>query len=290
MKHEDERIAGSPQGRDLEALEALARYRYLTTSQIQERLYPSRRVANRRLAILAGHGLVRRFRRYAVPGQGSNEFIYYLSAAGAGEAARREGRESVPYPKPRDRSPAGMEHLLGIIQCWLALDVACSKAGLEVPEFWPEWQNRQGGSRFVPFVADETPDLFDPAQKISFRPDAAFILGRNGRQSLFFLEVDWQTEALSGKKPDTFSHKFQAYASYRHHGGFRRYGEGFTGFRVLSTWTSEPRMQHARAVAAGLGLKQLFLFAPFGRVCAGSVLGPIWLPPGEAETEPHGLI
>jgi len=288
---EDSRGQGSPQTRDVDVLLALAQYRYLSTLQIERLLYPSRRVANRRLAVLADHGLVHRFRRLAVPGHGSNEFIYYLSAAGAVEAAARLGQEHVAYPRPKDRTPAGMDHLLGIIQFWLALDLACQERKLEVFQFWPEWQSREETPRFSSAIADETPDLSDVSRRIRFRPDAVFILSRAGKRALFFLEVDWQTEAIRGGNSKAFADKFVAYASYRQHGGFRRYGEDFRGFRVLTTWTASARMHNARAAAAELGLRQMILFAPFVQITPEAILERIWLCPGrDGETEPVGLV
>ena len=287
---EDQRPPGSPQERDLEVLLGLARYRYLRTSQIEQLCFPSRRVANRRLGVLVEHGLVRRFRQLAVPGHGSNEFVYYLSAEGAAEAAAELGRESVAYPKPGDRGQ-GMKHLLGIIEVWLALDLACRRNGPEVVRFWPEWEGEMKGSRFVPFVADETPDLYDESRRNGLQPDAAFILGREGRQALHFLEVDRGTESIRGRKPDAFIEKFMNYASYRQHGGFKRYGENFQGFRVLTTWASEARMHNARAAAAEVGLRQMFLFTPLERVTPEAILEKIWLPPGEGRViEPVGLV
>lgn len=290
-RKESEQASGSPQVREVEVLLALARYRYLTTSQIERLLYPSRRVANRRMGVLVNHGLVHRFRSFTVPGHGSNEFVYHLSSAGAAEAAEAMEKESVPYPKPRGRTPTGMKHTLGIIQTWLSLDLACEKKGIEVVEFWPEWEGTREGKAFRSKVSDETPDLLDGGRRVAFRPDAGFVLGRGEKRSLFFLEVDWQSEPVRGRRKDSIEEKLMAYASYRKHGGFQRYGEMFSGFRVLSTWTSESRMHHAREVAWEMGLRALFLFAPYAAIEPETVLGEIWFPPGSGgEGRPQSIV
>lgn len=271
--------SGSPRERDIEVLIALARYRYLTTSQIEKLFYPSRRVTNRRLRVLAKHGLVHRWRRSHVPGGVSNEYVYFLSSAGAKEVATRLKCDTVSYPKPRDRTPAGMDHHLGIAQVWLSLDRACTNTGVEMPQFWPEWEAQAGLKHFVSVLSDDTLDLNDTSRRVSLRPDAAFVLARDDKRSLFFVEVDRQSESIRGIRRDTFSEKFVAYASYRQYGRFKRYGEDFLGFRVLTTWTSQSRMHRARAAAAEMGIGQMFLFTLFEQITPESIFGEIWYRP-----------
>jgi len=70
-----------------------------------------------------------------------------------------------------------------------------------------------GDPRFSSAIADETPDLSDVSRRIRFRPTRLHF--EPGRQAaLFFLEVDWQTEAIRGGNSKAFADKFVAYASY----------------------------------------------------------------------------
>lgn len=72
--------------RDLDILEALMKYRFLFTSQIGSIFYNHTKIpsknASKRLIKMFNLGLVKRYRPFAMPGSGSNEFIYSLATLG----------------------------------------------------------------------------------------------------------------------------------------------------------------------------------------------------------------
>ena len=67
--------------RDLQVLELLARYKLLTTSQIQRLIYPTLQKAQTRLLRLFKAGLVKRFAYPVLPWEGGKgEYVYHLKS------------------------------------------------------------------------------------------------------------------------------------------------------------------------------------------------------------------
>lgn len=267
--------------RDLALLKDLGRMRYLRTTQIQALHFPSRRVANRRLGTLYHQGYTDRFRLPTLVGQGSSDYIYCLKEQGEEILFTLETYERQETQRPhRNGRPKNfflMEHHLAINDFWIALEGACRSAGVNVMSFIPEYygqKTEEGGLRRL--ITDSAPDLRNPNEKIWFTPDAMFTLERNGKHALFFLEIDRGTEKITSGKYAAFANKITAYQSYFQSRGFRRWGEQFTGFRVLVVTNSEERKQNLVLTSTRLGIQKMLWYTVDEAVQTIGVLNQIW--------------
>jgi len=137
-------------------------------------------------------------------------------------------------------------------------------------------------------VAGEAPDPERPGRKLRFIPDAVFVLGRESRRALFFLEIDRGTEKLSSLRYPAFERKLRAYRGCFHSGGFRRWGRDFRGFRVLVVAPSHRRAANLLRLGRQAGLQKMLWVGVREQVAARGPLGRVWrVPEGE---EPRSLL
>lgn len=265
--------------RDINVLRDLGRMRYLQTGQIERLHFPSRRVANRRLEVLTENAFTDRFRLPMLIGQGSSEFVYCLENKGGELLSALDGGHAnlqVPQRYGRPKNFPLMEHLLAINDFWITLEAACQTSGLSIATFIPEYYGaRSENNGFQRLIADSTPSLDDPAKSLCFVPDAAFLLERNARKALFFLEIDRGTEKVTSTRYAAFQNKAKAYTSYYLHGGFKRWGAELSGFRVLILTTSDQRRKNLLSTAIA-GYEQLMWFSTATDVTIDSLFGAVW--------------
>ena len=199
-------------------------FRYVTSALVARGLCWNRKVAQRRLRVLALEGLLDRFRVDARRGFG--EWWYRLSRSGARLVGELEGLELgvVLPPKRRPRSLGFLSHHAEVLEFRLWLREACVD-GFSC-QFVPEFEEAGGRRR----VAWESPDGV-------LVPDGAFVLERNSRPALFLLEVDRGTEPFTGGHRSSIARKLLRYRSLFDSRGYSVFEElferSFTGFRVL---------------------------------------------------------
>lgn len=161
--------------RDGRILLALAKMRFLTTSQLA-RLYfgGSRSATNKRLRTLMDQGLVRVWARNL-----SEENLYSITRAGDREIQKTtEGRDHAPSPP---RGPDGnLDHLLAINEVRVSLAVSLPRVRGMLTWWRSEWDLRAvGPSRLI--------------------PDALFsIRWEDGQEHSFALELDNATKSIGG--------------------------------------------------------------------------------------------
>lgn len=268
--------------RDIQVVLDVHRFRYLSTSLIEMLHFPSRRMANRRLQMLTAHGYLERFRVPAVVGQGGQDYVYCLSREGAAlVAARLDLSRDAPSLRRRKAKPHEhlfMDHLLEINLFGACLEVALVGERVFLTTFLAEYSTAGNGARRRRRATEDVvPDPHDPSRSLVVAPDAAFVLeGREGRRALFFLESDRGTEKILSSRYRDFTDKMIAYIGYLKGGGFKRYGEAFSGFRVLVVTTSRTRLANLRRACASLGLERLVWFTTKSQVTPEGVLGRIW--------------
>lgn len=211
-------------------LKNLYKYQYLTAPMIQKLMnIKSIRTTQYRLHSLWESGFVKRIRLSHIVGTGSNPLIYGLSPSGfrilgddilidfMGKDIRKKDFVS--------RGAMQLSHLLAVNRFLVLLESTANKEDIFLSECIQYYQK----SRLEKFT-------------INFVPDALFILSRQEKQSLFFLEVDRGTEPLFSNNLERSSihKKFNDYFNMLKIGSYTSFGT-FSGFRVLFVTSNKAR-------------------------------------------------
>jgi len=226
--------------RDRWLIEALAKLRFLTTSQILRLGFAgTRSAANKRLRKLFDAGLVRVWMRCL-----ETENLYALAPAGR-TALNGDGRAHVPRGLDRD-----LDHTLAINDVRIALATTLAAAVAELVSWQSDWDLRtRGRARLI--------------------PDARFsIRWANGTETPFHLEVDRNTKSATA-----FLRKLVAYrtAALRHGGLLDTSPVAILVVGFNPTWLERYRLhlQHS-------ALRVPVWFATLSDVVAFGATGAIW--------------
>ncbi len=157
------------------------------------------------------------------------------------------------------------------------LKLVCQDAGIKIKEFVADYDAQLVNGGVKRATQESTPDPYEPEKIINFAPDATFVLKNSqGKQALFFMEIDEGTEKIESPRYRDFMDKLVAYASYCTDQRFKRHGERFTGFRVLVVTKNKARVWAYRQSASKIGIKRLAWFTTFDKVSEDTILGKIW--------------
>lgn len=184
-------IEGRLSARDHAVLQAIRKYRFLTSDQIG-RLYitdcstksSQTRQQNLLLQRLSGHGLIRPLeRRVGGHGGGSTVQVWHLTEAGLRLLSLND-----PGMPPRKRfvepSTMFLNHTLAIAECAVQLTCLCRDSNdlmLEMVDNEPScWRRYKDGDRVC-----------------YLKPDLYAITGYDGYEDHWFIEMDLGTETLS---------------------------------------------------------------------------------------------
>ena len=184
--------------RDLLCLEALARFRFLTSSQLHELAGGSRQKLTKRLQQLFHHGYVDRpVVQMDLWRKGSEDLVYSLTRKGIGKL-RDTGRTESPQLSLSARSApkrsAHILHTLGISSFYMALLRHAEPNGVEI-DWWPESHALRDRIQIA---------VNGKRRPYPVYPDAFFKLSVHGRGGLrAFLEIDMGTEPIErGNRSD----------------------------------------------------------------------------------------
>ena len=235
--------------RDLALLEALARFRFLTTTQLVELVGGSRQKVTSRLRQLFHHGYVDRpLVQMDLWRAGSKDLVYALKAKGVRkliDSGRQESEQLSLSAKDAPKRSAHILHTLGISSFYMALRRHAPDHGAEI-DWWPESKA----------LADRTTIVVQGRKRpFPIFPDAFFRLRVGGSGGLrAFLEIDMGTEPIErGSDGGSTSgadvaKKLRAYWQWgylekRHqlHPLYREHAP--RGFVVLVAVNSEQRLQ-----------------------------------------------
>lgn len=240
--------------RDIQILEALHQKRYVATYQIMEMFWNEshggehgrKKACERRMRMLFQAGLVRRIEQPTKRGNGTKPFIYALSNDGATALISELGIDPTEIewqPKSREDNYPFMDHLLLTTDIHIALQKACYPIGFELSTWYDEKELRISG------MTDRVKLIGPEGQEKSTAviPDAVFILEREGKQGLFFVEIDRRTVTVQPSlwERKGWSKKVAAYSEYLGSNEYRnRYGE--RNARILTITTGEKRLNHLK--------------------------------------------
>ena len=268
------------QERDIEILNALYSYRFLTTSQITALFFNTKKRAEHRLRKLYDGELIDRIFRPVI--FGSAEVIYILDRLGVNVLAQEIGidREEINTTrlKAKTLKPFFLNHFLDINQFRISLTLA-SQTNNSKLLFWKYDHELKNKNEQGILIADKVKDPKNPTQRIPVAPDAFFGLDTSKGKAYFFLEVDRATMDNT-----RFKRKMTGYARYWLDSVFQEKW-GFKAFRVLTT-TTDKRLPNLLKTTNELNEKQLlriYHFTDTENITPEKILTAIWQTPNTGE-------
>lgn len=266
--------------RDLQVILDVHRFRYLTTWQIEQMRFPSRRTANRRLKYLIDEGYLR---EQLAPGV--DDRLFYLGSKGVEVVA---GATEVAAEIPRVSHPAKdyyfLRHFVQLNDFRIALEKTVeTRDDLTLLGFIPEYVGEKtAGGGVKKTIRETVKDVRDPRRALHHTPDAVFGLQKGDRSALYFLEIDRGTETLSDREKGFLKAVWFYYCSYVGE-TYQRYAEvfqceSFPSFRVLFVVPSEERIENMRRAVSALNMKEsrFVWLAPREMIRTGTVFEPRW--------------
>ena len=261
--------------REHEYLKVLLDYRYLTSS-LFKRLFneKSLRTVQYKLQQLWLKGFIKRIRLPHLIGKGSSEIIYALNRNGLNliedDNCFINSENIKRYISNRPRNIFQIKHLLSINCFLVSLEVSSSKFNVEILEI-RTYYNR-------PVILEYNPSN-DSIKNNTIIPDAMFILSRNGKEALFFLEIDKDTEPIksfSKNNRSNFSQKVEIYNKILETNDFLKFGN-FKGFRILTVTPSTQRLESIKDSISELVDNECFWFATEDEIKEKNILtDAIW--------------
>lgn len=272
--------------RDLEILETLYTARYLTTFQIQALFWKPvrggkhgpKKTCERRMRLLYQAGLVRRIEMPVKRGEGPKPFIYALDRKGAELLVTELGVDPATLewrPRPQEENYPFLEHLLTTTDFRIALQDACIHCDVELLMWRDEKELRSEGMFDRVTIANPS----GKEQTTAVIPDAVFMLSKEGKRGLFFVEIDMRSVTVQPTRWERkgWVKKIQAYNAYvRSETYAARYENRLA--RVLIITTGERRLENIKKAAEMANGDTKFWFTTFERALDADELlkGPIW--------------
>lgn len=271
--------------RDSVLLVDLYKHRFLTIEQVQRLHFPSMQTTYRRVRLLKAAGYVSAFTVANI-----DESIFMVSSQGMQAVAEALGVErnqlkwKETKAKPRDYY--FMRHFLAINDFRITLTQACEASGIRLLGFIPDYYGEKSDKgAATKYIRDVICDIANEQQEVSHTPDGVFALERNGKQALFFLEIDRGTEVVSDPDKGVLK-SVRFYANYLLEGKYQRYVKDFgvqefKGFRSLYVTTTNTRLANIRRAAGALPVlakaKRFNWITTHDKLTQSTMFTPIWL-------------
>ncbi len=270
--------------RDSQLLVDLYKHRFLTAKQAQRLYFPSMQTAYRRLRLLQAARHVASFTVANI-----DESIFMVSSVGLQAVAEALGvdREQLKWSetKAEPRDYYFMRHFLAINDFRITLKLACECSGIRLLGFIPDYFGEKSDKGVITkYIRDVICDVSADRREVSHTPDSVFALERDGKQALFFLEIDRGTEVISDPEKGVLR-SIRFYANYLLDGKYQRYAKDFgvqefKGFRSLYVTTTLARLTNIRKVVAKLDTpqkaKRFHWITTENELTTQSMFTPIW--------------
>jgi hypothetical protein len=270
--------------RDSALLVDLYKHRFLTIEQVQRLHFPSMQTAYRRMRLLKAAGYVSAFTVANI-----DQSIFMVSPQGIQAVAEALGvdRDQLKWTetKAKPRDYYFMQHFLAINDFRITLRLACEASGIRLVGFIPDYYGEKTDKGLVTkYIRDVICDIANERQEVSHTPDGVFALERNGKQALFFLEIDRGTEVVSDPGKGVLK-SVRFYANYLLEGKYQRYAKDFgvpefKGFRSLYVTTTDIRLANIRQAAGALPVparaKRFTWITTTDKLTQSTMFTPIW--------------
>jgi len=273
--------------KEQEYLKALFEYKYLTSS-LFKKLFNEKsiRTVRYRLHELWTKNFVRRIRLPHLVGEGSPELIYILNRKGFNIV--KNDCKFVDFEKtdkcisPQSKGIFQLKHLLSVNSFIVSLEISTRQFDVEIIEL-KAYYNRP--------ITLEAHDVHFLSRTLI--PDAMFVLFRNGKRALFFLEADRGTEPLRSflnKKRSNISQKIEIYTKILETESFLKLGE-FKGFRVLIVTPDIKRLNNIKYAISEMADNRCFWLTTESEIKGKNILSDaIWHVSGKKNNNVRTLI
>lgn len=289
--------------RDYQILEAIHTARYLTTEQIQRLFWTDTRggkgewgrvkACQQRLRLLCDNGFVRRIQLPIRRGDKPQPYIYALDSKGAELLTSELGIEPQEIdwrPKAHEEHFPFMEHLLTTTDFRIALMQATRQTGVTLDEWLDEKALKADHN--VDYVTLVGPS--GGATKAAVVPDAFFVLERQGKRGIFFVEVDLKSVTIAPSiwERRGWMRRIRTYEAYFRSETYHTKYKGRRA-RVLTITSSKTRLDNLKAATEtvfeqlhnageGSSSQDCFWFTLFGTKAnpVHLLTEPVWLVAG----------
>ena len=227
---------------------------YLRTDQIQRLFWQESsggtwgrvKACQRRLALLTQHGYVRRLEQPVTRREKSKPYLYALDRRGAQLLVTELGIEPGEIewkPRSQEAQFPFLEHLSATVDFRIGLVEACAATGIELNAWMDERELKRAQN------VDRV-ELVSPQGNVvnaAVVPDAYFMLCRDDKCAVFFLEVDLMTVTIEPSKWERrgWMRRIRAYNAYFRTDAFYHRYEGRQA-RVLTVTGSQRRLEHLK--------------------------------------------
>jgi hypothetical protein len=281
-------------GRDMGIIQAVNRYRYLRSGQINRLFFPentSKQSCQKRLKYLFHNGYLDRIFPYVQLGteekDASSDVAYRLDKQGV--TYLEDSGEEVIFPTRKRRvRHEFLRHALDLSEFRVCLELGLAALpGYQLRLFVPDFLQKEGATGLTGLRRYRLYDeIRDPAtgEMVVFYPDAMMVLEATGADArrLYFIEIDRGTEGLQ-----TIRRKMRAYQLYARNRVFAKLGK-FQNFTVLFQTSSERRAANMVRLVAEMDSGLQVLVTHAAAVTEKTLLTePVW---SRSEGEPISLI
>ena len=270
------------QERDTAIIQAVHRYRYLRTGQINRLFFPENKTvqsARRRLKLLFHNKYLERIAPFIQEGNNDQdtEFAYCLGSAGR-SLLEASGEPVSTYKKVKMVKHQYLQHAIDLSEFRLTLELAIASLDrLQIDRFisyfeTKEDRQRLNGKKRYRIYEEYTQPI--TGKKLVVYPDAVVILSAIGsdQKRLIFVEIDRGTEGLSKIRD-----KFLGFQHSFVNKTFCKYGQ-FDRFVLLIQTSSPKRAKNIAQVAKETVFDPLVLITDHQSVTPESILNaPIWM-------------
>jgi Replication-relaxation len=265
--------------RDIAIIEAVYRYRVMTSTQIEALLFPATTSAQARLRLrlLFQNGYLYRDEQLQRPSEGKKPLLYFLDSRGVEELAQLFGCDRTDLDWHKDERTVGplhLSHLLLSHDIRIAVTHSATTHGFFLVE-WKDEKTMRREHRQDPItvtLADAT------TYTTHVIPDGYFCLEALDKRKHRFLEVDRAT--VTGKATSeqnrAWDKKIAAYLAWYRSGKYHeRYQTKAMG--VLTITTGEERLANLKRITEEAGGKERFWFTCLSRLEGVDILTePLW--------------
>lgn len=265
--------------RDVAIIDAVYRYRVLTSQQIGRLLFTttSSAQARLRLRLLFQHGYLSRTEQPQRRSEATKPYLYFLDTRGAQELAAMYGCEINELDWNRDDRNMGVLHLPHLLlsnDIRIAITLSAAVHGFPLVEWKDEKTLRRQHRADLVMVTPASGDRYTT----HVIPDGYFLLEAGTKRKHRFIEIDRATVTgrATSEQNRAWDKKIAAYLAWYRSGKFQqRYQTPAMG--VLTITTTEERLNTLKRITEETGAKQRFWFSCMSRLEGQDILrAPIW--------------
>lgn len=261
--------------RDLDILEAVGEYRFITREQLQRLFFTpaSASAAKRRLSLLYNHAFVERTHVPVRNAYGALRTVYSLDRGGAQMLARERRWEPAGDWRRRDgeREATFLDHTLDCNDVRVAFTLACRRRGLDL-----QWTDERELRRrnVVERIRGRDGDT------VTLIPDAYFTIGACEEVDGFCLEVDRGTVTQKRMRA-----RIRAYGKWATSGGYRKHLPARSLrviFAVTDNGRDAERLERLKKWCEEEGGRSLFWFVDRAALAFDVLVDSVWRTAGNA--------